>query len=890
MSQFNLNRMFEPAAIAVVGASDRPGSIGRALMENLAAGGYQGRVYPINVKKTEVMGQKAYPSLSGVGQPIDLVVIVTAIRLAPSIINECGRLGIGAAIIISGGGKEAGAEGAELEERILAQARAGGVRIMGPNCIGLVSSRARMNASFAHLMPLPGKLAFVSQSGATCCAVLDFAVTQNIGFSHFVSIGSSLDVDFGDVIDYLGNDPDTEAILLYVESVTNHRKFMSAARAVSRVKPIILLKVGRSRAGALAAMSHTGALAGEDAVYDAAFKRAGLVRVDTVSDLFDCAELMAKQPRPKGPGLAIISNAGGPGVMAADHLALSGIEPAELKPDTLARLDEFLPPMWSRSNPLDILGDASPETFRRVVDVCMTAEEFDAVLVMTAPQAQYPSTDKARLLSESLQGADFPVFTSWIGGKEVAESREIFRRANIPTYDTPERAVRAFLYMYSYDRNLKALQEVPRALNRNLTFDREAGRRIVDEALTGGRTTLTETESKELLTAYGIPVTRTVRVKTADEAMATAVEMGFPVVVKIDSKDISHKTEAGGVQLNLRTAEGVRQAWHSVLANAREYDPEAVIKGVTVQPMATEGWELIMGVKKDADFGPVLLFGMGGTAAEVIDDTAIGLPPLNRLLARRMIAATKVSRLLDGFRGRPPVKMELVEEILVRLSQLVTDLPEVAELDINPLVANEHGLLGLDARVCLEPSDSPSPLHLAISPYPEGYRSEVTSPGGVELLIRPIKPEDGPPMIDLFHALSPRSVFWRFGRRLEDMPPDLLARYTQIDYDREMALVAFDRSADQPTIVSAGRVMGLPDSKVARMGVSVADAWQGRGVGREMISRLVAIAKERGFTSLVGRVDRDNEAMLRATARFKAETRPIDGGARLEVTLDLRRI
>ncbi|MFH1060062.1 MAG: GNAT family N-acetyltransferase [Pseudomonadota bacterium] len=887
MGQFNLDKILAPRAVAVVGASERPGSIGRAVLANILAAGFPGPVYPINPGRETILGVRAYPSLAAVGQPIDLAVIATAIAGAPELIAACGELGIFGVIVISGGGKEAGGSGVAIEERMLAAARPHGVRILGPNCLGALVGPARLNASFAHVMPPEGSLAFVSQSGATCTAVLDFAVTVGIGFSHFVSIGSMLDVDFGDLIDYLGDDPNTSAILLYMESVTNHRKFLSAARAVSRVKPIVALKVGRSAAGAKAAQSHTGAMAGEDAVFDEAFSRAGIVRVDTVGDLFDCAELMAKQPRPQGPNLAIISNAGGPAVMAADHLASHGIEPPQPSPATLAKLNEFLPPFWSQGNPLDILGDASPETFRRVAQVCLEAPEFDAILVLTTPQAQFPSLEKAEALCQALCQAEFPVFTCWLGGQEVAASRDFFRRAGIPTYDTPERAVQAFLYMLQYERNLEALQELPSNLPRQLIFDKEWAGAIIGQALSEGRGLLAETESKNLLESYGIPVTPTRRAPTAAEAAVQAAQMGFAVVLKLDSPDITHKSDAGGVALGLTSETEVRQAFERIMAGARAYDPAARLRGVTVQPMVRrQGLELILGVKQDPGFGPVILFGMGGVAAEVLGDRAIGLPPLNRLLARRMIERTKVSRLLKGYRNLPATDLTLLEEVLVRLSQLVVDHPEIIELDINPLLAHAQGCVALDARVVVAPAPVAAPLHLAISPYPAQFERHLTTSNGLKIFVRPIRPEDGPAMADLFKAFSPRTVFWRFGRVLTQMPPDLLARFTQVDYDREMALVVMAEGREDQELLAVGRVAGQPGLAQAELGLSVADAWQGRGIGQRLMASLVEVARGRGFARVVGMVNPANAVMVKLTQELGGSLEPLpDGWLRATIPL-----
>ncbi|MCB2192953.1 MAG: bifunctional acetate--CoA ligase family protein/GNAT family N-acetyltransferase, partial [Deltaproteobacteria bacterium] len=714
--------------------------------------------------------------------------------------------------------------------------------------------------------------------GATCTAVLDLAVTQDIGFSHFISMGSMLDVDFGDVIDYLGNDPGTSAILLYVESITNHRKFISAARAVSRVKPIILLKVGRSAAGAKAAMSHTGAMAGEDAIYDEAFKRAGLVRVNTVGDLFDCAELISKQPLPQGPSMAIVTNAGGPGVMATDHLALhGGIEPPQPSAETKAKLDAILPPFWSHANPIDILGDATPETFLKVTQVCVDAKEFDAVLVLTTPQAQFPSTQKAKLLSDELVRADFPVFTSWLGGREVMESREIFYKAGIPTYETPERAVQAFLYMYQYHKNLLTLQETPSNLPHEIRYNKDEAGALIASVLGEGRSLMSEGESKELLDLYGIPVTKVHRAASAEEAAACALLTGFPVVLKLDSPDITHKSDAGGVRLSLKNEGQVKDAFEEIMEGARAYDPEARVNGVTVQPMvAVKGVECILGAKKDPEFGPVILFGMGGTMAEVIGDRAIGLPPLNRLLAKRIIDQTKVSKVLRGYRNIPPVDMTMLEEVLVRLSQLLTDFPEISELDINPLLSHSQGALALDARVVVEPTVQASPQHLCIRPYPAQYESHERTSGEVDVFLRPIKPEDGPAMIRLFNALSPVTIFQRFGRVLRSMPPDLLSRHTQIDYDREMALVMFPEGSEE--IAAVGRIMERPGVDEADLGMTVADAWQGKGLGELLFNRLLEIAKERKMRRVMGVISPDNRSMLNMVRKFQAELHEMPDG------------
>ncbi len=735
MSIHHLDKFFHPVSVAVVGASPREGTIGAALVKNILAGGYGGKLFLVNPQHKEIHGLSVSPTLSQIPDAVDLAVLATPLPTVPKIMEECVRKQVKAAVIISAGGKETGESGTRLETQIRETAHRGGVRVMGPNCLGVVCSDGRLNASFASHMPLPGKMAFVSQSGAICTAILDLSLKEQIGFSHFVSVGSMLDVDFGDLIDFLGNDSRVTSIVLYIESLTNFRKFMSAARAVSRVKPIIVLKSGRSPAGAKAASSHTGALAGEDAVYEAAFQRAGIKRVHTVAELFDCAELLAKQPRPTGSGLIIITNAGGPGVMAADALAEYGLEPLALKPETLERLNEILPPFWSRGNPVDILGDADVERFRRTVAVCLRDPGINGLLVMTAPQALTDPTAIAEALTPMLSGSRCPIFTVWMGGRDVERGREVFNQAGIPTYETPEQAVRAFWHLVSYKRNLELLQEIPPKLPTILKYDQERARKIIDRALREKTETLTEIEAKALLSAYGIPVNRTEAASEAEAAVKLAEAMGYPVVLKILSRDILHKTDARGVELNLQHAEDVRQAFEHILARARAYDPRARLEGVTVQPLVRRSdYELILGSKKDPDFGPVILFGLGGIMTEVLKDHAVALPPLNRLLARRLIESTRVYKLLKGYRNRPPADLPLLEEILIRLSQLVTDFPEITEMDINPLIMDPEGAWAVDCRVLIGRSDVVSPKHLVISPYPNQYEKTLISRGGIPSL------------------------------------------------------------------------------------------------------------------------------------------------------------
>ncbi len=882
MGQYNLNRIFKPRHVAVMGASEKTGTIGNALMENLIDGGFPGTLLPVNPKYEAIHGHESFASVSALETGTDLAIIATPMHTLVDIVSECVEKKVAGAVIISAGGKEVGEHGREIEEKIQRIAHAGGLRIVGPNCMGIIRPGVNLNASFASEMPVTGNLAFVSQSGAICTAILDLALKERIGFSHFISIGSMVDVDFGDIIDYLGNDSSATSILLYIESLTNFRKFMSAARSVSRVKPIIVLKAGRSPAGAKAAASHTGAMAGEDAVYDAAFKRAGIVRVDTIEELFDCAELMAKQPRPGGPRLAIVTNGGGPGVMATDTLARYGQEPAPLDPETLQALDAFLPPFWSRANPIDILGDASAERFCRALEVCFNSKNLDGVLVILAPQALTDPLSVAESLAAAMQGRRYPVFACWMGGKSIVKAVEILNEAGIPTYDTPERAVRAFLYMVEYARNLETLLEVPPKMSRHLVFDQEKARKLLAGAT--AQEFMPESDSKELLLAYGLPVIRTEVAKTETQASRIGREIGYPLVMKIHSPDITHKTDAGGVRLDLRCDADVREAYSRIISSARGYKPDARIEGVTIQSyFSNPDFEILMGAKRDPNWGPVILFGMGGIFTEVLKDRALGLPPMNRLLARRLMQETKAYSLLQGYRNRPAADMERLEEMIVRLSQLLIDFPDIAELDMNPVLIKGGDPVAVDARILVSPIRVPSSLHLVIGPYPEEEESHMVGVDGRRIFIRPVKPEDAPLFTALFKVLSPTTIYHRFFGALKELNPEMLARFTQIDYDREIALVALDEDMDEgsgtDSMLGVARIIGDPDGKTGEFAVLVGDAWQGKGIGSNLLEKCLSIAEKRGFKMVHGIVLEENRNMLALGKKLGFEVkRNLDGG------------
>ncbi|MEE4363361.1 MAG: bifunctional acetate--CoA ligase family protein/GNAT family N-acetyltransferase [Desulfotignum sp.] len=863
MGIYNLDRIFQPESVAVIGATETENSIGNALMTNLGNGGFSGKIVPVNPEYATVKGIKTLESIRQSRHPIDLAIIATPISTVPDIVEDCIAAGTGGAVIISAGGKETGDHGRDIEKTIQEKAYAGGLRLVGPNCLGIINTETKLNASFASDMPSKGKLAFVSQSGAICTSILDLSFKENIGFSHFVSIGSMVDVDFGDMIDYLGNDSRTGSILLYIENLTRIRKFMSAARAVSRIKPIVVLKAGRSEAGARAASSHTGALAGEDAVYDAAFKRAGIIRVKTIAQLFDCAELMAKPPRPRGSRLAIITNGGGPGVMATDALADHGLKPAPLSKELTQGLDDMLPPFWSRNNPIDILGDATRERFIQTVDLCRNSRSFDGILTIMVPQALTDPEPVAEALAASAKEKNFPIFASWIGGKKMETAMGVLNQAKIPTYETPERAIQAFVFMVAYNRNLEMLTQIPRKLSQKLQYDHTKVHHLLQDHMKEDAGFLSEAAAKEILSAYGIPVNTTQSAATEEEAVSTARKIGFPVALKLISPDISHKTDARGVHLNLQSDDAVQSAFGKIMEGAKAYNPDAHIEGVSVQQhIDTPDYELLIGAKSDVSFGPVIVFGSGGIFTEILEDRSLGLPPLNRLLARRMMEDTRVFTLLKGFRNRPPADMEALEAMLMRVSQLMTDFPQIAELDMNPVLVKDGHPWAVDARIRLEDTAKPSPMHLVISPYPDEYEFHEKTDGGKHIFVRPVTPEDASLFKELFKELSPTSIYHRFFSAMKEISPAMLARFTQIDYDRHIALTALDDSSKTEQMFGIARVITDPDGKTGEFSILIGDPWHGQGIGAKLLGRVLQIAKNRKIERVWGTVLRENRKMI----------------------------
>jgi acetyltransferase len=870
MSIRNLEALFQPASVAVIGASDRDGSLGRVVLRNLKGGGFKGPLWPVNNRHARVDNTPAWPDIESLPQAPDLAVICTPAHTVPELIAALGRKGTRAAIVLSAGLKQASASAApSLEQAMLDAARPHLLRILGPNCIGALVPAAGLNASFAPGNAMPGQLAFVTQSGALATAMLDWANSRGIGFSHFISLGDSADVDFGGVIDYLASDPGTRAILMYAESIKSARKFMSATRAASRNKPVIVVKAGRAPDGARAAASHTGALAGSDAVFDAAARRAGMLRVDTLASLFDAAETLAHARPWRGERLAVLTNGGGAGVLAADALELGGASLARLTGPTLDALDRCLPTTWSHGNPVDIIGDAPVQRYVDALEVLLHAPDVDAVLFMHAPTAIVPSGDIALACLPLMQKATKPVLTCWLGGAAVAAARQSSADAGFASYSTPERAAAAWLQLLGYARSQDALQQIPTDKLEDFTPDRAQAQKLLARALQDGREWLDGAPAQALLQAYGIPTVNTATAGNVDEAVETAVRIGFPVALKIVSPQIIHKSDVGGVALALASADAVRMAAKTMLDQVSRLIPNAVVAGFTVQAMARRpgAHELIVGIATDAVFGPVVLFGEGGTAVELRKDHAVALPPLNATLARDLIARSNLTPLLAGYRGRAGVHEPALLSTLLKVSQMACDLPWLGELDINPLLVDEHGVLALDARIKLRPVPANEGSRLAIRPYPSALEEHVQL-AGQNLLVRPIRPEDGQGLTDFYAHASPADMRLRFFVARREVPHSELARYSQIDYDREMTFIALaPGGSGTQTMVAEVRAVCDPDNLRAEFAIQISSDWQGKGLGRLLMDKMIAYLRERGTAEMVGECLPDNLGMA-ALARL----------------------
>lgn len=882
MSVRNLDALFAPRSVAVIGVSPKPGNLGALVLRNLHAGGFAGPLWAVSRQAGEIDGLQVWPGVSSLPSAPDMAVICTPADSVPGLVAELGSRGTRAAIVITAGLSQPAPEGGDtVEQAMLQAARPALLRILGPNCIGALVPGSGLNASFAPTAAQPGQVAFVTQSGALATAMLDWSNSRGVGFSHFISMGDSADVDFGDVLDYLASDGGTRAILLYMESVKNARKFMSAARAAARNKPVVVVKAGRAPEGARAAASHTGALAGSDAVFDAAVRRSGMVRVATLEELFDAAETLSHPMPWRGERLAIVTNGGGAGVLAADALSLAGGRLAELPEPTLRALDACLPPNWSRGNPVDLIGDAPAQRYREAIEILLAAPDVDGVLFMHAPTAIVPAEAIAQACMPAIRKAGKPVLTSWLGGPSVEAARRVFTEAGLAWYPTPERAVAAWLQMVQYHRGQRALLQLPDDRPHDGPADRARAEGILRQALSQGREWLDDAQAMEVLEAYGVPVVPTRRARDIEGAAEAAAELGFPVALKIVSPQVVHKSDVGGVALNLRNGDELRKAAVLMRQDVARGSPQAHVLGFTVQKMVQRprARELILGIATDAVFGPVLLFGAGGTAVEVQRDSATELPPLNAPLARELVARTRIGALLGAHRGQAGVDQDALTRTLLQLSQLACDLSAVAELDINPLLVDAQGVVALDARIRLRQPAAGEGSRLALRPYPSALEESVAI-GEQQLLLRPIRPEDGARMAAFYAAACPADLRLRFFMARREVPRSELARYCQIDYEREMTFIAVSGDA----MVGEVRAVTDPDNVAAEFAIQVAGDWQGRGLGRLLLAKMLAYLRGRGTARIFGTCLQENAGMAALARSLGFAVSPGPDG-----TFDLRR-
>jgi acetyltransferase len=834
-------------------------------MNNIIGSGFDGIVYPINPKRDNVLGVKAYPSLADVPDKVDLAIIATPAKSVPNIVESCGIAGVTGVLLISAGFAEAGKEGKELMRQISETIRKYKMRLIGPNCLGFIKPSIKLNASFSSKMALPGKIAFISQSGALCTAILDWSIKQNVGFSNFVSIGSMMDVSFHDLIDYFGSDPQTTSIVIYMESLTDARSFLSAAKAFARNKPIIVLKAGRSTEGAKAAMSHTGSLAGNDFVFDAAFKRAGVIRVDTIDELFNCAQALSMQPKPTGNRLAMITNAGGPGVIATDTLMARDGKLAKLSDETITELNKHLSAHWSKGNPVDVLGDAGAKEYAKAVELCLKDKNVDGVLVILTPQSMTDSADIARKVAEIAKNSKKPVLSSWMGADDIQEGQKILETNNIPVYQAPENAVKCFLSMYAHSRNLEILHETPSHIPHQFQPKKKENQQIIDSVLKDNRTVMTEFEAKQFLNNYQIPIIKNKIAETVDEAVELAEKYGYPLVMKIASPDILHKTDVGGVVLNINSKEQARDSFHQIIKSAKKNAPDADIRGVLVEQMISRKYELIIGCKKDPIFGPIIVFGMGGVAVEVFKDTRVGLPPLNMALAMRIIEDTKIYKLIKGYRGMPGADIASIQFLLYKFAYLIMDFPQILEIDINPFGVDERGGVVLDAKVLLDKKVTKEELdsnhHLVISPYPSEFTTKFKMKNGQEVTLRAIKPEDEFMEQEMFSNFSERTQRYRFFQLIKNISHEQLVRYTQIDYDREIAIIAEVEEDGKKKMAGVVRLIADQYNETAEFAIVIADPWQQYGLGNKFTDYIHEIAKARGIKKICANVLVQNHIM-----------------------------
>jgi acetyltransferase len=891
VSVFNLKKLFHPGSVALIGASNTTNSIGQVILKNILAGGFQGPIYAVNPKYKFIQGQPCYQHIAELPAAPDLAVICTPASTVPAIITELGKYGTRAAIVITSGFNQE-IDGLSLHQKMLNAAQPFNLRILGPNCVGMLNPDIGLNASFAHTYSLKGNIALVSQSGAICTAILDWAKSRGVGFSYFISLGDSTDVDVGDVLNFLSTDHLTHSIFLYLESIREARKFISAARATSRNKKIIVIKSGRFEEGARAAASHTGALAGNDDVFDAAINRTGTLRVYTIQNLFDAVETLAHTRTVRGNRLIIITNGGGVGVLATDTLVYHGGKLAQLVPETINALNRSLPPAWSHANPVDIIGDGDAERYVKALKILLKDPGYDAILVMLVPVAVIDNALVAQAVTAAINETTRPVFTCWMGEDAVESARKIFEQAGIPTYDTPESAIRAFMQIVEYENNQKALIEIPPSVPEEFEPDTETVHRIIQQALLDNRDILSEHETKSILVAYGIPVVETLFARNADEALAFAEQTGYPVVIKIISPQISHKSDVGGVLLNIESPAILSAAAEGMLARVKRIRPDAIIEGFTVQKMIERpgAHELIIGVSTDPVFGPVILFGQGGISVEIVKDRAIALPPLNLKLARDLIERTRVYNILKGYRNITPADVTAIELTLIKISQLVIDQPEICELDINPLFADSKGVLALDARMKIKPYHGKPGKHLSIRPYPRELEEQVTLRSGEIIRIRPIKPEDEPAHQEFLEKTSPEDRYFRFFRSVDDIGHSQMARFTQIDYDREMAFVAraTDETGHEETI-GVVRIVCDSDASEGEFSIIIRTDKQQLGLGTILMDKIIRYSKTKGVKKLSGQILLENKAMLNLAHKFNFSSTVDHGDNVAFINLDVRK-
>ena len=886
MPQHYLHPLFNARSVAVFGASEREDSVAGTLFRNLRHAGYQGTVYPVNPKHETVFGERCYAYASELPAIPELALIATPAPTVAQVMEDCGKRGIRHAIVLSAGFREAGEKGAALEETVRRVAGKYGIRFIGPNCLGIQRPAIGLNATFSQGATQAGELALVSQSGALCTAMLDWAESNGIGFSSVISTGASADLDFGEILDYLAYDARTKGILLYIEGIRDARRFMSALRATARFKPIVMVKVGRHATGARAVLSHTGALVGSDAVFDALVRRAGVVRVNTILQLFASARALATHIQPTGNRLAIVTNGGGPGVMATDLAVDMGVRMAELSPATLSTLNAVLPSNWSQANPLDIIGDATAGRYRAAVAACLADDNVDGVLAMLTPQAMTRPTEAAQAVVDVAKTSRKPVLTCWMGESQVREGRNLFKQAGIPYFTTPEPAVEVFSFLSAFYENQRQLMQTPGPLSQQAEPDLEGARLIIESALAHGRHLLNEVESKALLAAFHIPIAQTLIARDPMEAMLMAQQTGFPVAMKINSPDITHKSDVNGVRLGLSSGQAVRAAFGEMLADIRRLRPDAALDGVVIEPMAARphAREVLLGMTSDPVLGPVIVFGAGGVDVEALQDRAVTLPPLNRYLARDLIGRTRVATLLGPFRNRPPVDMDALENVLLRLSEMVCELPWLAEIDINPLLVDEHGALALDARIVIAPRVPSADRygHMAIHPYPAHLVTRWQLPGGNDVIIRPIRPEDAELTQGFVKSLSEESRYFRFMDAVSELSPVALARLTQIDYTREMALLALTELDGREVELGVARYAINPDGESCEFALVVNDQWQKQGIGHKLMDVLMDVARTKGLDVMEGEVLKTNRPMLKLVEAlgFRIEPHPEDEAVR----------